>query len=72
MGSNGPAIAEGVTDMAKLIEFRIPPSYKSRGHWVPERLRGRVLDFRTRADDLNRAFSQRVREVSTLSRTATP
>lgn len=58
--------------MAKLIEFHIPPNHKSREHWVPERLRGRIIDFRARAEFLQRMFSERVRVVSTLSRTGTP
>jgi len=58
--------------MAKLIEFYIPPSHKSRERWVPARLRGRVINFRARAEFLNHTFSQRVRVVSTLSRTGTP
>ena len=54
--------------MAKLIEFHIPESHKSRAHWVPPRLRGRVIDFEARSELLNRRFLERARVVSTLSR----
>jgi len=57
--------------MAKLIEFYIPESHKSQAHWVPPRLRGRVIDFESRSEFLNGKFLERVRVVSTLSRTAT-
>ena len=58
--------------MAKLIEFYIPQNHKTREHWVPARLRGRVIDFHVRAEFLNRMFVERVRVVSKLSRTGTP
>jgi hypothetical protein len=58
--------------MAKLIEFYIPQKHKSRERWVPPRLRGRVVAFEVRSEDLNRLFSERVRVVSRLSRTGTP
>jgi len=58
--------------MAKLIEFYVPQNHKSRERWVPAMLRGRVIDFRARAEFLQRMFMQRVRVVSTLSRTGTP
>ena len=58
--------------MAKLIEFHVPPNHKSRERWVPERLRGRIIDFQERAEFLQRMFLQRVRVISTLSRTGTP
>jgi hypothetical protein len=58
--------------MAKVIEFYTPQNHKSRQHWVPERLRGRIIDFQARAEFLNRMFEQRVRVVSKLSRTGTP
>jgi len=72
LDAGGQAIAEEVTVMAKLIEFHIPPNHKSQERWVPARLRGRIIDFQARADYLSRRFAQRVRLVSTLSRTATP
>jgi hypothetical protein len=33
------------TDMAKLIEFYIPSTHKKKTRWVPESLRGKVIDF---------------------------
>ena len=57
--------------MAKIIEFHIPQHHKSQARWVPPRLRGRVLDFQARSEVLNRMFHDRLRVVSTLSRTAT-
>lgn len=56
--------------MAKLIEFYIPQSHKSQAHWVPPRLRGRVIDFEERSESLNRRLLGQVRVVSTLSRSA--
>lgn len=58
--------------MAKIIEFYVPQNCKSPAHWVPERLRGRVVDFQARSEFLNRMLLQRLRVVSTLSRTGTP
>lgn len=58
--------------MAKLIEFYVPQNHKSREHWVPVRLRGRIINFQTRAEFLDRMFAERVRVVSKLSRTGTP
>ncbi|HWC16461.1 MAG TPA: hypothetical protein VG498_05580 [Terriglobales bacterium] len=57
--------------MAKVIEFYIPQNHKSQAHWVPPRLRGRVIDFEARSEFLNRRLLERVQVVSTLSRTAT-
>ncbi len=54
--------------MAKIIEFHIPLNHKSRGHWIPPRLRGRVIDFHARAGFLKRMFEERLRVVSTLTR----
>ena len=58
------------TAMAKIIEFYVPQNHKSQEHWVPPRLRGRVIDFQARSELLNRMFQQRLQVVSTLSRTA--
>jgi len=54
--------------MAKIIEFYIPTKHKSQEHWVPPRLRGRVIDFHARSEYLHRMFEERLRVVSTLSR----
>lgn len=32
--------------MAKIIEFYIPARFKKKTRWVPEALRGKVLEFR--------------------------
>ena len=56
--------------MAKIIEFHVPPNFKNQEHWVPPRLRGRVIDFQARSEYLQRMFEERVRVVSTLSRNA--
>jgi len=58
--------------MAKLIEFYVPQNHKGREQWVPARLRGRIINFQTRAEFLHRMFAERVRVVSKLSRTGTP
>ena len=58
--------------MAKVIEFYVPQNYKRHEHWVPKRLRGRVIDFQARSEFLNGMLLQRLRVVSTLSRTGTP
>ena len=56
--------------MAKIIEFHVPLTYKSVEHWVPPRLRGRMIDFQARSEYLQRMFEERLRVVSTLSRNA--
>jgi hypothetical protein len=56
--------------MAKIIAFYVPPNHKSREHWVPPRLRGRVIDFQPRSEYLQRVFEERLRVISTLSRNA--
>ena len=33
------------TDMAKVIEFYIPSTHKKKTRWIPESLRGKVIDF---------------------------
>jgi len=56
--------------MAKIIEYYVPSNHKSQEHWVPPRLRGRVLDFQSRFEYLQRIYEERLRVVSTLSRNA--
>lgn len=56
--------------MAKIIAFYVPPNHKSQEHWVPPRLRGRVIDFQSRSEYLQRMYEERLRVVSTLSRNA--
>lgn len=51
--------------MARVIEFHIPQNYRSLGHWVPPRLRGRIIEFEDKMRD--RMFLKRVQIVSTLS-----
>jgi len=31
--------------MAKVIEFYVPSSHRKKTRWVPESLRGKVIDF---------------------------
>ena len=38
---------QGVTHMAKVIEFYVPSNHKKKTRWVPESLRGKVIDFPT-------------------------
>jgi hypothetical protein len=38
---------QAVTNMAKLIEYYIPSTHKKRTRWVPQSLRGKVIDFPT-------------------------
>ena len=38
---------QGATNMAKLIEYYVPSTHKKRTRWVPQRLRGKVIDFPT-------------------------
>ncbi len=33
--------------MAKLIEYYIPSTHKKRTRWVPQSLRGKVINFPT-------------------------
>ena len=56
--------------MAKIIEFYVPLNYKNQEHWVPPRLRGRVIDFQERAEYLHSMYEERLRVVSKLSRNA--
>ena len=60
----------GVTTMAKMITFYVPQKHKPSEHWVPPRLRGRVIDFQARSEFLHRMYEERLRVVSTLSRSA--
>jgi hypothetical protein len=36
---------QGVTNMAKVIEYYVPSNHKKKTRWVPESLRGKVIDF---------------------------
>jgi hypothetical protein len=36
---------QGATVMAKVIEYYIPSKHKKKTRWVPESLRGKVIDF---------------------------
>lgn len=56
--------------MAKIIAFYVPPNHKNQEHWVPPRLRGRILDFQARSEHMHRIYEERLRVVSTLSRSA--
>jgi hypothetical protein len=56
--------------MAKIIEYYVPSNHKNQEHWVPPRLRGRVIDFQSRFEYLQRMYEERLRVVSTLSRNA--
>ena len=38
---------QGVTEMAKVIEYYVPSTHKKKTRWVPEGLRGKVIDFPT-------------------------
>ena len=38
---------QGVAKMANVIEFYVPPNHKKKTRWVPESLRGKVIDFPT-------------------------
>jgi hypothetical protein len=38
---------QGVTNMAKVIEYYVPSNHKKKTRWVPESLRGKVIDFPT-------------------------
>lgn len=31
--------------MARVIEFYIPPSFAWKAKWIPEELRGRIIEF---------------------------
>lgn len=31
--------------MAKVIEFYVPSSYKKKTRWLPDSLRGKIIDF---------------------------
>lgn len=70
LGRSHHSAMRGVTTMAKIIEFQVPPNHKSVEHWVPPRLRGRMIDFQARSEYLQRMFEERLRVVSTLSRNA--
>jgi hypothetical protein len=54
--------------MAKLIRFHVPETHTRQEHWVPPRLRGRVIAFEPRT--MRQLFLKRIQVVSTLSRTA--
>jgi len=38
---------QGATNMAKLIEYYVPSTHKKKTRWVPQSLRGKVIDFPT-------------------------
>lgn len=31
--------------MAQVIEFYVPPSFERKPKWIPEELRGRIIEF---------------------------
>ena len=33
--------------MAKIIEFHVPATFQPKRQWVPEELRGKIIDFPT-------------------------
>lgn len=40
-----PNREESDTATGKVIEFYIPERHKKAAHWIPEDLRGRVIEF---------------------------
>jgi len=36
---------QGVTGVAKVIEYYVPSTHKKKTRWVPESLRGKVIEF---------------------------